>query len=447
MFNDGNDDSDSGHIFGREDDSDEERSASSDEEDDMTLSETILRRVHRNDPIVTTLNASSGVLERHSIMTDENWEELGRAISNNTYLGCLFLFDGSLNDQKMISLFRGLTRSSSINYIHLQENGLSAAGVRSMVPFLENANNLKYLDLANNDIQSDGFNELFRVLRNSPIERLRCVGCRIKSIEIDTEHIPKHLKWLHLQDNFINADGCHELAKLLQGGDSTLKDLYLSDNTIDDEGVAILVAALQNNTSLTALSLRGNDAISKQGKVSLRLVCNISSIESTLQSNHTLSDLWFEQDEEIHRYINIAVRINTRNENDQEAAGREKVIQTQLHSGTRAALCRLQGIDDIIYGDISPLHLPEVLSSIGRSHGQGELYNALKSSIAGVISTVNMKKCIQQLRDYHEAKIAEHRAEVHNLNAKLAAMEEKEEAEGYAVDDEIESRSNKRCRK
>ena len=116
------------------------------------------------------------------------------------------------------------------------------------------------------------------------------------------------------------------------------------------------------------------------------------------------------------------------NDYNQEAAGREKVIQTQLHSGTRAALCRLQGIDHVVYGDISPLHLPEVLSSIGRSHGQGELYNALKSSIAGVISTVNMKKCIQQLRDYQEAKIAEHRAEVHNLYAKLAAMEEKEEA-------------------
>ncbi|KAK1746068.1 hypothetical protein QTG54_002675 [Skeletonema marinoi] len=289
---------------------------------------------------------------------------------------------------------------------------------------------------------------MFRALRDSPIEELYCNRCGIESIEIDTEHIPKHLTWLSLIGNIINANGCHELAKLLQGGDSTLKDLYLTDNTIDDEGVAILVAALQNNTSLTALSLRGNDAISKQGKVSLlRLVCNISSIESTLQSNHTLRDLWFKTDEEIQRHIDIAVRINNRNDYNQEAAGREKVIQTQLHSGTRAALCRLQGIDHVVYGDISPLHLPEVLSSIGRSHGQGELYNALKSSIAGVISTVNMKKCIQQLRDYHEAKIAEHRAEVHNLNAKLAAMEEKEEAEGYAVDDEIESRSNKRRRK
>ena len=148
-----------------------------------------------------------------------------------------------------------------------------------MVPFLQNASYLTHLDLDDNNIQSEGFNIMFRALRDSPIEELYCNRCGIESIEIDTEHIPKHLTWLSLIGNIINANGCHELAKLLQGGDSTLKDLYLRGNTIDDEGVAILVAALQNNTSLTALSLRGNDAISKQGKVSLlRLVCNISSI-------------------------------------------------------------------------------------------------------------------------------------------------------------------------
>ena len=441
MFNDNNDD-----IFGGDDDADEERSASS--EDDMTLSELIMQAVHQNSPFVTELEASAGVLERHNVMTDENWEELGRDVFNNTHLNIVYLNDGALNDQKISCLCRRLTRSSSIEQMYLYGNRLSAVVVQSMVPFLQNASYLTHLDLDDNNIQSEGFNIMFRALRDSPIEELYCNRCGIESIEIDTEHIPKNLTYLSLSGNIINANGCHELAKLLQGGDSTLKDLYLTDNTIDDEGVAILVAALQNNTSLTALSLRGNDAISKQGKVSLlRLVCNISSIESTLQSNHTLRDLWFETDEEIQRHIDIAVRINNRNDYNQEAAGREKVIQTQLHSGTRAALCRLQGIDHVVYGDISPLHLHEVLSSIGRSHGQGELYNALKSSIAGVISTVNMKKCIQQLRDYHEAKIAEHRAEVQNLNAKLAAMEEKEEAEGYAVDDEIESRSNKRRRK
>jgi 23S rRNA maturation-related 3'-5' exoribonuclease YhaM len=35
-----------------------------------------------------------------------------------------------------------------------------------------------------------------------------------------------------------------------------------------------------------------------------------------------------------------------------------------------------------------------------------------------------MKQCIQQERAYHEAKIAEHRAKLEELDAKLMAMEE-----------------------
>mmetsp|Transcript_20019 Transcript_20019/g.40140 ORF Transcript_20019/g.40140 Transcript_20019/m.40140 type:complete len:393 (+) Transcript_20019:35-1213(+) len=368
---------------------DDERLVSSGEE------ESGLDMMKRNDPRKTRIS----YVDIQHVTEEESWEELGRDISNNTHLEIVELCAGALDEHKVSLLFRGLTRSSSIIELDLNDNGFSVPGVRSMVPFLENANNFTYLCVNDNNIQSEGFNIMFRALRDSPIDMLHCDRCGIGSIEIDTEHIPKNLTYLSLIGNIINANGCHELAKLLQGGDSTLKDLYLRGNTIDDEGVAILVAALQRNTSLETLNLRGNDAISKQGKVSLlRLVCNISSIESTLQSNHTLRDLWFKSDEEIQRHINIAVRINNRNDYNQEAAGREKVIQTQLHSGTRAALCRLQGIDHVVYGDISPLHLPEVLSSIGRSHGQGELYNALKSSIAGVISTVNMKKCIQQLR-------------------------------------------------
>ena len=58
---------------------------------------------------------------------------------------------------------------------------------------------------------------------------------------------------LDLDGNNINADGCRGLAKLLQGANATLTTLRLENNEIDDEGVAILVDALQNNTSLETL--------------------------------------------------------------------------------------------------------------------------------------------------------------------------------------------------
>ena len=75
-----------------------------------------------------------------------------------------------------------------------------------------------------------------------------------------------------------------------------------------------------------------------------------------------------------------------------------------------------------MYSEIDPLHLPEVLSLIGRRHGQGELFDALKTSIIRLFSTVNMKERIQQQRAYHAAKAAEHAAMVAELDAKLLTM-------------------------
>eukprot|EP00984_Skeletonema_dohrnii_P015255 scaffold6547_cov141-Skeletonema_dohrnii-CCMP3373.AAC.8 len=390
-------------------------------------------------------------------MTDDGWwEELGRDVSNNTHLKNVYLNEGALNDHTVSLLFRGLTRSASITKMNLLENELSAVGLRSMVPFLQNANNLHELLLCeNNNLQSEGFNMLFRALRDSPIEGLNCDNCGIESIEIDSEHIPKHLKSLHLSGNKINADGCRQLSKLLQGGDSTLKHLNLYHNKIDDDGVAILVDALQNNTSLTELDLMLNQGITAEGmKMCLKLVNDISSIKATLQSNQTLQELNVknlniknqndQNDMLIQQRINKATQINAQNENDVEAAGKEKVIETQLHSVKRAELAELQGVTRSFYSEINPLHLPEVLALAGRHHGQGELYVALKSSIAGVISTVNRKQWLQQQRAHHNAIIAEHRTKVESIEAELAAIEAADGPD--AADIGSDFRSSKRRR-
>jgi len=407
------------------------------------LCNTHLQRIRKNilinDPETTALHAGSD-----DDISNEVWEQLGRDISNNTYLTRLNLNSGALNDDRISFFFLGLTRSSTIKFMQLYENGLSAVGVRSMVPFLQNANNLNYLDLDDNNIQSEGFNVLFRALRNSPIETLRCNRCSLESIEIDKEHIPDNLQNLHLDGNNINTDGCRGLATLLQRGEASLTTLHLDHNNIDDDGVDILVDALRNNTSLKDLYLSNNNAISIEGmKACLRLLNDISCINATLQSNHTLIDIYIDvtdhdQGEVVQTHINIATLINERNQYNPEAAGKEKVIASQLDSETRAELAYLQGVNRSLYSEIDPLHLPEVLALVGQHHGQELLYVALKSSIAGVISTVNRKECIQQRRAYHAAKLEE-------LDAELAAINE---LEGDVVGIENdESRSSKRRRK
>ena len=418
----------------------------------------LLRRIREDDPNTTEL--AEDQIDDIENMTDEDWEQLGRDIANNTHLGDIMLCNGVLNDHKMSFLFQGLTRSSSIDALYLADNGLTAAAIPSMVPFLQNANNIKSLDLGGEDpgnsLQSEGFNILFRALRDCPVEHLWCQNCGIESIEIDIEHIPRHLKKLDLHWNNINVDGCRGLATLLQVGDAALTDLSLEGNKIDDDGVEILVNALQSNATLKRLGLRGNDGISKQGKIMLlKLVNDISSIEATLQSNHTLHNISFETssdtEAQILRRVVMATTTNSLLEEVwgkfrlQEEVRRAKVIRTQLHSGIRSELAELQGVNQSLYSEINPLHIPEVLALVGRHHGQGELYMALKSSIAGVISTVSERQSLEQERLQYRAIIAEYTNKLEAVEAKIATIEASKDHR--LMDSRSESESNKRCRK
>ena len=418
-----------------------ESSSSSDEDEELSWDET-LQRIKENDPRVKSIVSRRDDIQN---LTDEECDDLGSDIANNTHLTEVDLSyaDEALNDHRISLFFQGLIRSSSIIELNLEESGFGVAGVQSMVPFLQNANSLTRLGIDGSNIQSEGFNLMFRALRDSPIEELSCCNCGIDSIEIDTKQIPTHLKWLRLGNNGINADDCRELVKLLQRGDATLNLLALGNNKIDDEGVAILVGALINNTSLTSLYVNGNDGISRHGNIMLlELVNDISSIEATLLSNHTLEWIYVTLDEveslnavvEIQQQIHKATRINANFPNEERAAA--KVIRTQLHSRRRAELAVLQGVNHSVYSEIDPLHLPEVLALIGHHHGQGELYIALTYAIADLISTVNRKECIRKQMTYYAARLKE-------LGEELAAIEA---AEGGAASVGSEPRSIKRRR-
>ena len=444
-----------------------------------------LPRVRNNDPDVEHLYGY-GNFDTVQNMTNEGWEDIGHDISNNTYLETLVIDDGALNDEKLSSLFRGLSKSSSIVNLDLSSNEFSAAGLTSVEPFLKNSINLRELNLFHNNIQTEGFNILWQALRGSPIERLCCVGCgitsieietvpnnlrllslsyndllsegfsrllqllcdssieelhccycRIESIEVDADSFPVNLKTLHLEYNRINSSGCHGIAKLLREGDNTLEELFLCDNLINDEGVVILIVALKTNTTLKMLGLRGNSGISNNGyNRMLELVNDVSSIKATLHSNHTLqSILLCGMHEKNESNLFRATRINAEHSGCTEAAGREKVIQTQLHSKRRAELAQLQGVEHSLYSEIDPLHLPEVLSLVGSKHGQGELYLALKASIAEVISTINRERYLQQKRAHYAAILEGIDAEL----AKIAAVKK-------GLGDGKEPRENKRQR-
>ena len=401
-----------------------------------------LQPMKDNNPNIIGL-CGCGDNERIQNFTDEEWLEIGRALSKNTHLEDLHFYGDALNDHKMSLLFRGLTISSSIQNLCFPSNGLRN-GITSMVPFLQNASNLVELDLGDNSIQSEEFNFLLGALCDSPAKILHCFNCNIESIHIDNNRYPAKLEELILNRNRVNEEGCRGIAKLLQMPDCALERLDLSANHVNDAGVAILVDALQKNSSLTALQLEENRGISIDGKIMmLKLVNDISSVEATLQSNHTLrtihlNDIFFMGNEGNEQMIVLnqiyeATRISVKCNRNAEAAGREKLIRFQLHSKRRSILAKLQKVHESVYSEISPLHLPEVLSLVGHSHGQGELFAAVKASIVALLSIGNRKKRIKEARDYYLVRAEQ-------LTAELEAIEAEE---GNEIDESHRSKRRK----
>ena len=100
-------------------------------------------------------------------------------------------------------------------------------------------------------------------------------------------------------------------------------------------------------------------------------------------SNHTLRDIFcFDASghtgsQIVKGHIRDALSINSQHGMNPPAAGRAKVIATQLNSAKRRELCRLQGIEysyPAIFAGIDPVLLPDLLALVTSEHGLIERY-------------------------------------------------------------------------
>ncbi|KAK1746183.1 leucine-rich repeat protein [Skeletonema marinoi] len=408
-------------------------SSSSEVSDDVSLEFTEdiflddLQLLRGNDSSVTDLKVS-GLFPYVQDMTGEDWEQLGRDISNNRHLKKI-TFVAALDDHTMTSLFRGLIISSSTDEMTFTNNRSGVNGIQTMVPFLQNAINLLELSFFHDNI----------IGRIHPIKRLTFVSCGLSSIKIDDDYVPNNLQTLILRGNNINADGCREVAKLMRMEHTKLEHLFLNDNKIDDEGISILANALRTNTSLSLMNLQDNEGITIEGmKLVLKLLNDISSIKATLQSNHTLFSMTFNdsfENTDIATEIRRVLQINRDNLDNPDMTGKLKVIHTQLDSKQRAEMCRLQGVQNSgkPLTEFGPLLLPEVLEIVGKYHGLSECYESFRTCVADLWTIIDRKEVLRQQKaelaielDALVAKRLEVEKQMSNVEMEIDLMEQAE---------------------
>ena len=409
-----------------------------------------IKRIKNNDPDVDEIVIRSSDADD---FTNLAWRLLGRYVANNTHLTKLVLEYCHLTDEKMALLFKELTGSRSLERLDLDSNTFGVEGVRCMIPCLQNSPNLSILYLgSNNNVNNECFEVLVSALNEKAVRELYFYGHSITDTSaLDRYNLP-NLESLSLTDSNTlgrSREGIISLSNQLQKGGSTLKVLDLDNTGIDDEGAEILAASLKHNTKLEALTLRGSNITEKGHRAFLCLLNDVSSIENTYKSNHTLAwcNLVNNPQIGVAGQIYSAIQMNKNNSTSRHAAGRAKVIKYQLNSQNRKEMCELQEIEytpGSIFVDIEPKLLPSILAVIGEEHGQGELYTALVHTAPELLSYIDRKAMIKDtlakievrcaaLKDEYEKKIANlnnHKAELSSRLALIDSRDIKQSAAG-----------------
>ena len=419
----------------------------------------IVGRIRNNDPQMKRLTTVHFDDNEVRVITNElsdlAWEVLGRYIANNTHFEEIDLDSNDMTDDKVTSLFRGLTKSSSMEVLDLMDNTFGVNGIRSMIPFLKSSPNLSTLRMSSNSaIGTEGFELAIQTLNGSAMmNELHFSGCNIEDVSSLETYPLSNLRELSLSHNTVGREGFIIIANLLQKEDSTLIRLYLNTTGMGDDEAEIIATSLKHNNMLQTLYMSGNNIREKGKGAFLKMLTDVLSIENTYNSNHTLTEIFLQDDDEdedeedvkeanpIQREIDITCNLNS-GSSSPKTAGRAKVIHSHLNNQRRKSYCQIQGIEysssDNLFADMEPALLPKVLELIGNNHGQSEFYTALVIMIPDLMAYIDTKAIIKDM-------IANHKAQIAALTERLAIMES-EDSKQLLVEDEGSNGTGKRER-
>jgi len=385
----------------------------------------IINLIRNDDLDINILHDNKFGLDGYDVgrFNKQAWTLLGRYIANNTHLNNIYLNNCGLTDEMMALLFKELVRSVSLHELHLDSNNpFGIEGVRSMLPLLSSSPNLSVLYLSGiNNINTECFRVLISALDGKSIKELYFERCNITDISaLDRYNLP-NLQELNLDCNKIGREGIITLSRLLQKENTTLKQLHLRSMDMGDDGAKIIASSLKHNTKLKELHLNSN-GIKREGCLALlKLLIDISSIDNTYDSNHTLSACHLGGNISTRRikslFDSACFDMNNDNPNS-HTAGREKVIRCQLDSQKRKEICQVQDIEytpGSIFADIEPVLLPQILALIGERHGQSELYSALIHTAPDLLSYIDRKAFI-------DSEIAKNIAQADTLRQQANAL-------------------------
>ena len=278
-------------------------------------SRTTLNRLELNDSTLTELWIGETNHTEYDVNIGgfnsnncDDFSRLGTSISMNTHLTKLHIDFYAITalDMSNRGFFNGLMQNTSINNLYLSCFGRGGVVLEEFViceilRIFQEKNNLNHIDIRA-PLQIGG-----RHILTSPLQRctnlthINLPHCNMTDEELIpiAQAVRGHisLKMLNLMGNRIGMFGCAALARLLEDPNCNIEHLGLIDNNIDNVGAISLANSLMSNAKLKTLRLINNPftryqhiAQSVEDAISTSL-CDMSSINATYTSNHTLQIL------------------------------------------------------------------------------------------------------------------------------------------------------------
>ena len=245
---------------------------------------------------------------------------------------------------------------------------------------------------------------------------------------------------LDLSVNEIDNDGVKSIADALVHN-STLTTLNLAQNKITNEGAKSLANALGHNTTVSTLNLDYNKIGIKGYLFFLRLLNNITSIQNTYYSNHTLKSITLpvvlgmtKKMKPLLKQFNWVQRFNHK-----ENSGQLKVASTHLDTDKKVEFCRMLKIDEsstIPFTGMDPILLPQFIEWTGNKCGLSVLYYVWSSKLfrrnVSIVSSRMDDVSVTDLQQRHarlmvacKQKESDLLRQISNLSATVAALEKK----------------------
>lgn len=252
---------------------------------------------------------------------------LAKALSKNTSLKYLNFGRTGVDNEEAIGYCNALVKNNTIQFLNLSTTSMGSAGLRSLSNrFQYLISSLTFLDLSYcgiNDQEASILGGAITVnttlkglILNNIGESITLTGWRAFSIclqspdstltrlsidncNLDDEKMTvianvlvnnSMITDLELSKNrSIGVRGWQSLSACLRSPVSALKQLGMYGCNLTDEVVVDFAEALAHNSVLDDLTMWDNPAITNRSWDALhRTICNTSSIEATLESNHAL---------------------------------------------------------------------------------------------------------------------------------------------------------------